>query len=217
MDRGRKWAAAAAALALIAPLPVSAQSPPATPQYVTYTEEVPCPPSDVATRTRSVMRRRPRAHVHRAIHRRLVVHHPVVRKALAKPHRVAALRRVRPHHHRLVRASDPIAPKRCSVVRRDRLTAASFGLTPESAVLTPVADDVTPGGPVVTQPSSGRAAFGDPVNPSTGGGDTAGGVGGGGSQVVSAAPEPDVWALMLLGVGLTGWALRRRRALLVIS
>ena len=112
-----------------------------------------------------------------------------------------------------MRASDPVSPRSCSVVRRDRLTAASFGLTPETAVLTPVSDDVEPGGFETTQSSSGRAAFGQPINPSTGGG----GLGGGGATV-AAAPEPDAWALMLAGVGLLGYVLRRKaRATVPVS
>ena len=112
-----------------------------------------------------------------------------------------------------MRASDPVSPRRCSVVRRDRLTAASFGLTPETAVLTPVSDDVEPGGFETTQSSSGRAAFGQPINPSTGGG----GVGGGGARG-GAAPEPDAGARRRGGVGRLGYALRRKaRATVPVS
>jgi hypothetical protein len=48
----------------------------------------------------------------------------------------------------------------------------------------------------------GGAAFPNPVM---------GGGGGGGAGPVSAAPEPQTWMLMILGVGLCGAALRRNR------
>ena len=202
--KARRFVAAVLGLALAAPVSVAAQTAPesatAAPHYITYTEEVPCPSVEATHRRRPLARRRARpAHRHRPAH-------PSARpKPRAKLHRTALVRRHRPQHRPLVRASDPVRTRRCSVVRRDRLTAASFGLTPETAVLTPVSDDVEPGGVETAQPSSGRAAFGQPIDPSTGGG---GGVGGG-VATVAAAPEPDVWALMLVGVGLLGYVLRR--------
>ena len=206
MGSARSWAAALAALSLIAPACAVAQAGDAAPQYVSYTEEVPCPPSASPARVRH---RRPRRPVHRR--RPVVRQHRLVRRLAKRPptraRSVAHGRRVR-LHHAVVRVSAPVAPKRCSVVRRDRLTAASFGITPETAVLSPIEEDVAPGGPAVASTSSGRAPFGETPDPSTGGG--VGANPGGGAGLVSAAPEPDAWALMLLAVATVGWALRRR-------
>lgn len=196
MRGGRRWVAAVAALVLVTPVQAAVVSDVTAPtQYVTYSEEVPCPPSP-----RSPHPARPHRRRHR-VRRRSVPHvqrRPAVHRAVAH----------RPRSRPLVRTRAPVHSKRCSVLRRDRLTPASFGLTPESAVLTPVEDVVEPGGPALVQPSSGRAAFGDGVNPATGGG--APGLGGGGGEVVSAAPEPQTWLLMMLAVGWVGAALRRR-------
>lgn len=196
MRRGQRWVAVAAALVLATPVRATVIGDATTPtQYVTYSEEVPCPPS---ARPRAVHHARPRRRPHR------VSTHRIVRvKQRPAVHR-APLHRVR--RRPLVRARQPVHSKRCSVLRRDRLTPASFGLTPESAVLTPVDDVVEPGGPAAVEPSSGRAAFGDGINPATGGGSP----GGGGGEVVSAAPEPQTWLLMMLAVGLCGCALRRK-------
>ena len=194
MKGGRRLAAAAAALLLVAPVSASASSDArAQTQYVTYSEEVPCPPSAPRGVVHRARPRRP--HKRRIPH---LQHRKVVRHAIVR----------RPRRRPLVRARQPVHSKRCSVLRRDRLTPASFGLTPESALLTPVDDEVQPGGPALVQPSSGRAAFGDAPNPATGGAGAPGG--GGGGQLVSAAPEPSTWLLMMLGVGAVGWALRRR-------
>ena len=189
---------AAAPLALAAP--AGSVTAAADPGYITYTEETPCPPTQhVATR-----RRRHAPRLHRVSH--------VIRPHRPRPHVVKA-RVHRVHAHRLhpahvYKAAAPVRPRRCSVVRRDRLTAASFGLTPEQAVLAPEVAQSEPGSPIVSPASSGRAAFGDAVDPAAGGG-VGGGVGGGAS--VSAAPEPGTWLLMLLGVGLSGWVLRRSK------
>ena len=203
--------AVAIGLLFVAPLAVAGQTeiPSSTPapQFVTYTQEVPCPAGETSHGRRHAAHRR-----HRPVRRKRIIHARVRHKPHAVVHRARLVRR-RPHPRLLVRAADPVRSRRCSVVRRDRLTAASFGIAPESAVLTPVADDVEPGGVATTQDSSGRAAFGQPINPSTGGG----GVGGGGT-VVSPAPEPDAWALLMVGVGVLGLALRRRsRALFGLS
>lgn len=93
----------------------------------------------------------------------------------------------------------------------------------------PVASAVGPVGPLINGPSGGNAGGGTVGGPSgsPGGGGLlppfpSGGGGGGGGGSISGGlvppvppsaviPEPAVWAMMILGFGLAGYQLRRRR------
>ena len=175
--------------------------------YIVYSEDAPCPPTHAPARVKRPNRlRRP----HRIVHRKAVRAVPRVQHAAVR-HRVVKRRRAKVLPARIVR------PRRCTVLRREPLTAASFGLAPEQAVLTPIADEVEPGGPLTATPSSGRVAMDEPVtsgvggSPGTSGAGGTGGVGGtGGGGSVSAAPEPTAWLLLMVGVGALGMRLRRR-------
>ena len=200
--RGRRALAALAVLLGLSAQGAEAQAPAASAgQVLTFTEEVPCPPTSPTAPAR----------VHRVRHRS-PRRRPVVHKAVAPVHRtvhrVLAKHPVRRRRPALVRAAAPVAPTRCSVVRRERLTTASFGITPETAELTPIVADIEPGGPALAALTSGRPAFPNVVNPTAGGGGQPGSPGGVGS--VSAAPEPGQWVLLMFGVGAMGFALRRR-------
>lgn len=215
--RGRRNLCMAAALS--AALCVAPQAPaqtavtPAGVTYLTYTEEAPCPPEAAGRRPRKRVRRHVR-HAPRAHRRHVAVQAPVQHAKTPLKVRKRVRRHLAPH---LIKASQPVHHKRCSVVRRDRLTSAAFGISPTDAIVEPASYDITPGGPIYSSASSsGREAFGDPVGGGAGGGATGGGVGnggfgGGGGPSVSAAPEPDGWLLMIVGVALGGVALRRRR------
>ena len=188
--RGRRaWVAVAASLMICAPAG-QAQTPANAGQVLTFTEDVPCPPA-AAT---------PRVHRVRHVRRRRV--HPVLHRVAApvrRPvHRVLIKRPVHRRRPAIVRAALPLPPTRCTVVRRERLTAASFGITPDAVELSPIADVVEPGGPTISPLTSGRPALPGEINPTAGGGG------------VSAAPEPDQWLLLLIGVGAIGVGLRGR-------
>lgn len=198
---------AVSALSLVFCAPaVSAQAPVTNEaRILTFTDEVPCPPQeDVAPGTHTV--RHPVRRHKRLLHKAAAPVHRRRHVVAAKPHVLAkhVVRRRRPV---LVHVAAPTSPTRCTVLRRERLTTASFALTPDVAVLTPIADTVEPGGPALVSLTSGRPALPNVVNPTAGGGST-GTVGGVGS--VSAAPEPEQWVLMLFGVGALGASLRRR-------
>lgn len=170
---------------------------PPSPAFVTFTEDAPCPPKVVAARVK-----RPRAR-HLRPHPRVVV-----RRTVSKPRptlqRLAHRRHLRRPHLRPV--ANPIVRQRCTVVRREPLTLASFGFQPRPVALSPVVEEPTGGAPIDTAPtpSSGRAPFGAPVQ---------GGAGGepsrvGGVVTVSALPEPSAWLLIVAGVGALGGVLR---------
>lgn len=163
--------------------------------FMVYTEDVPCPPRAAVKRAHVVRRvRKRRSHKIAVVRPRTVPHVTHIRK------------RIRPRPARLVRAAAPAAsPRRCTVVRRDPLTAASFGYDAVAPILEPVVYAVEPGGPAVAVPAQagGDPAIGDPPGGGAGGGGSGGGV--------SPAPEPDAWLLMGVGVGLCGLVLRRRR------
>ena len=185
----------ALALAAVSVGPSVALPDAATPAgYVSFSQDVPCPPvvKRVRTRRKRVIHR---VSAKRAVHRR------VVRKVLARH----VVRRHRPH---LVRVSTPRAVRRCTVVRREPLTAASFGYAPEVALLQPVSYDIGPGGGVATitpTDGTGTPAIGQPPGGGTG---SPGGTGG---PMVAAAPEPSSWLLLIFGVAGAGLMLRRRR------
>ena len=162
--------------------------------YLSITQDVPCPPV-----TRHVRAKRRRV-VHRVPVRR-VVHKPIIHKRLVRH----IVRRHRPH---VVHASAPVNARRCTVIRREPLTAASFGYAPDVALLQPASYDIEPGGPVASiAPTDGTGT--PAIGPPPGGG--TGGPGGSGGTMVSAAPEPSTWALLMLGVAAAGMMLRRRR------
>jgi hypothetical protein len=128
----------------------------------------------------------------------------------------------------LARVAAVVAPKRCVTLHSERLNsvdiayggAAVAALDPPAAIVGP---DATPdfglggGDSGIGGFGGGGGGGGGAAFPNTGGG----GVGGGsvttdpgkssGSGPVSAAPEPQTWMLMILGVGLCGAALRRAR------
>ena len=198
MRRRRALAAVAVSLVLGAP-GVQAQTPASGGgQVLTFAEEVPCPPAE-----------RPAARAHRVRHRirrkPVVLHRVALPVRPRRPHRVVAKHVVHKHRPALVRASAPLAPTRCSVLRHERLTNASFAVTPDVAELAPIADDVQPGGPALTSLTSGRPALPSVINPTAGGGQP------GSPGSVSPAPEPSQWLLMLFGVAALGVSLRRRR------
>ena len=70
---------------------------------------------------------------------------------------------------------------------------------------------------------TGGGGGGDGSGGGGGGGSGGGGGGGGGGgnppppPPISAVPEPDSWAMMILGMGLAGAALRRRRKMLLVA
>ena len=205
-------AALAAAMCVAPQAPAQPAPTPAGVTYLTYTEEAPCPPEAAGRRPR----KRARRHAQRAHRRHVAVKAPVPHAKAPLKVRKRVRRHLAPH---LIKASQPVHHQRCSVVRRDRLTSAAFGIDPTEAIVQPASYDITPGGPIFdSASSSGREAFGDPVGGGTGGGATGGiGIGnggsggGGGGPSVSAAPEPDGWLLMIMGVALGGIALRRKR------
>ena len=204
-NRSRVSAALGAAAILLTAAPATDAKPllpgsanPAS--YITYTEDVPCPPEGRAAPV--VHRRAHRPHRRRLRRVKAVVHHAVKRR----PAVVHVRHRVRHHRPHLVGAAHPVHQRRCSVVRHDRLTTAAFGIVPTDPVLEPASYDVEPGGPAIAPASSGRAAFGDGV-----GGGAGGGADNGGGVIVSDAPEPDTWALLIAGVAGIGVCLRRRR------
>ena len=198
--RGRRALAAATATLLLCAQGVQAQAPAAGQgQVLTFTDEVPCPPGAAAApRVRHVRHRIHRARP--AVHK--VALHKVVPPLHRPPHRVLVRHPIHRRRPMLVRAAAPVTPTRCSVLRRERLTTASFALAPELAELTPIVEDVAPGGPALASLTSGRPALPNIVNPTGGGG---------GVSSVSAAPEPEGWLLLLSGVGALGFTLRRRR------
>jgi len=126
----------------------------------------------------------------------------------------------------VARAAVLTAPKRCVTLHSERLNSGSlvYGGAPMVALNGPPAfapvettpdfglcgGDIDSGGGGGGWGGGGGEAFPNPVT---------GGVGGGGvitgpgtsSGAVSAAPEPQTWMLMILGVGLCGAALRRNR------
>jgi hypothetical protein len=200
---------------------------------ITYAEEVPCEPTPVAATTAPKV-----AHIHprlrRKIHRRripqkvvphpVVIHKPapVVHKAVR--HRVVAS--AHRHRRRLARVAPVAAPKRCVALHSERLNGP--GLLADATPM--VALDGPPAFAAVdTAPDFGLCGA-DIDGGGWGGGGSGGGGGeafpnpgmgggggglitgpGGSSGSVSAAPEPQTWMLMILGVGLCGAALRRNR------
>ena len=221
--KGKREIWKAVALATAMSLGTQAQSEtagtPAAPTYITYTEDAPCPPEAAGQHLhRRRVLHRARVHVRRP-------RHVLVKAAVTRPtvHRkrptvMRVRKRVeRPAPLHLVNAAVPVHHKRCSVVRRDRLTSAAFGIAPRDALIAPVSYDIAPAGAVTDATSAnGPAAFGDPIGGAAGGSGRAGGAGGGlggtaTTTPVSAAPEPDAWALMISGVAVAGFALRRRR------
>jgi len=157
-----------------------------------------------------------RTAIHKAVLHKVVAHHP---------------RRRRPAAATLVGA-----PKRCVILHSERLNRADLAydaapaaaLDPSAALAPPEATpDFGLGGGGATGGGFGGEAGGFSGGGGGGGGGGGaafpnavyGGVGGGSvatdpghsSGPVSAAPEPQTWMLMILGVGLCGCALRRSR------
>ena len=206
----------AAALCLSGLAQAEPSSPTGSTTYITYSEDAPCPPEVAAHRSHR-RARRPVRHVRR----RLRSVSPI-KKARVVPavhiKRPGVLKvRSHPRHRsapRLVRAVAPVHHKRCAVVRRDPLTRAAFGIAPTDAITQPAVYEISPGGPLLdASTSSGRAAIGDPIGGGAGGGEPEGGATGplGSGPIVSSAPEPDGWVLMILGVGFVGAMTRRKR------
>ena len=216
--KAARVAIAAVALCLGCQAQAQAQpvaSAPAT-SYITYTEDAPCPPD--ARRDSSHRRaRRPVRHVGRRLRSPSSVKKARVVPVAHTKKRMVVRVKSHPRHRsapRLVRVVAPVHHRRCAVVRRDPLTRAAFGIAPADAITQPASYDLSPGGPFSdVSPSSGRAAFGDPVGGGAGGGGSDVGAPGssGGGPIVSAAPEPEGWVLMILGVALVGAMMRRSR------
>jgi hypothetical protein len=152
-----------------------------------------------------------------------IVHRPVVHRALL--HRVVArTHRRRPH---LARVAALAAPKRCVTLHSERLDGV--GLLADSGPAAFAPPDATPDFGLGGGDSGGDSGFGgfggfggggggggafpNPVMGGGGGGGvtTGPGASGAGSGPISAAPEPQTWMLLILGVGLCGAALRRNR------
>lgn len=172
---------------------VASQENPVPAGYVVSTEDVPCPPVQVRDRAHARVRTK-------RIHKVAVRRRPPVKHKILAHHVV----RRRPAH--MARASDPAATKRCTVVRTDPLTVASFGYLPEIALLQPVSYELRTADPTVSSvfiTPEGTPAIGRPPGGATGGP---------GTMAVSAAPEPEAWVLMVCGVAAAGAALRRRRS-----
>jgi hypothetical protein len=154
-----------------------------------------------------------------------VIRRPAIHKAVL--HKVVAHR---PRRRRPAAATVVAAPKRCVTLHSERLNRADLAydgapaaaLDPSAALAPPEAtpDFGLGGGAAGGGYGGGAGGFGG-----GGGGGAAfpnsvsGSVGGGGvatdpghsSGSVSAAPEPQTWMLMIMGVGLCGAALRRAR------
>jgi hypothetical protein len=147
-----------------------------------------------------------------------IVHRPVVHRAVL--HKVVA----RAHHRRLhlVHAAVIAAPKRCVTLHSERLSSGDlvYDDAPVAALDVPagfVPPDTTPDFGLGGGDSGFDGGFGGGgggggggSGGGGGGGGGSGGAGGGGGSV-SAAPEPQTWMLIILGVGLCGAALRRNR------
>lgn len=170
------------------------------PTIIAYSESVPCPPALGGHKSGSHPRPRHRRHLTARVRRPHPIIHHVVHH---RPAHTAA----RP---RLVHTAAPVHSKSCVVLHHDRLTHASVDATSPGFGLVQTAYEprlAMPSINAVTAPSSGRSAFADP---SLGGG-ASGGPRAATTGLVSAAPEPDAWALMIVGVGFVGIALRRKR------
>lgn len=198
-----------------------ANSVPGPAGFVTFTEEVPCPPKVAAALANRARRLRPRPRMRRHVRR---VHKPAqpVKVAATPAHRKAPTRRVRRRPRPVIRvaAVDPASQPRCTVVRRDRLTPASFAFAADPVALAPLTEEALPLAPALVDPvvGGGRSAIGPPVGGSIGGrpvsiGGGAGGAGGGGPGVpvvTGSVPEPATWLFLLAGIGMVGTVLRRR-------
>jgi hypothetical protein len=209
---------------------------------ITYAEETPCDPTPVVAKgDPTIVHRRPlhKARRHPILHRAVlhasapvlpkpkpIIHEPAVHRAI--PHTVVArVRRRRLHSASVAMAA---APKRCVTLHSERLNSADlvYDGGPVAALDVPAAlvmPDSTPDFGLGGGDSSGftgggggggggGGAFPNPVTGGVGGG---GVITGSGSGSVSAAPEPQTWMLMILGVGLCGGALRRNRRTVVAS
>lgn len=181
----------------------SSQTNSGVPTIIAYSESVPCPPAAGGRKSPSHPRASHRRHLAPRVQRpHRIVHHPA--------HQRPAHTHARP---RLIHTAAPVHTKSCVVLHHDRLTHAGVDATSPGFGLVQTAYEprlAMPSIDATTAPSSGRSAFADP---SLGGG-ASGGPGSaaaGSTRLVSAAPEPDEWVLMILGVGLSGISLRRRR------
>ena len=164
------------------------------PVIITSSEEVPCQP----TLTRAVVRRPARRH------HRVAVRHPVVRRAPVI-HKAAHVRR-RVHHP--VAAAPIKAAQKCYVYHNERLTQAALPLERETLGGLDEPDLYMPTMPTLASSRIRPVTIAyHPVETYNGGGFGTGFL----PPTVAAAPEPSTWSLMIIGVGLAGLALRRRR------
>ncbi len=187
------------------------------PNLIVYSEEVPCDPTPVAA---TPARRPP----HR-IRRRPLVHKVVLPKpapVLHRPaiHKAKVVRRSPYRHPRRAHAALVAAPKRCVVLHSESLNAAD--LADALDVPAPIASlDSTPDFGMTGDRGDDSGFVCGCGGGGGGGGDniSGGGGGGGGGEPpmkkppgpITAAPEPQTWILMILGLGLCGVALRRGR------
>jgi hypothetical protein len=156
---------------------------------------------------------------HKAVHKRPVHHRPRHR---AVAHKAAP----RPIVHRVTYAS-PICDSRAPVIDQLLGLTGLPELPPFDGPILPGPDEETAKAfaallPNAPAPQSfprqsfpffpGAFGFPFPGGPGGGGGDTPPGGGGGGTPPPTVAvPEPASWAMMILGLGMAGYVIRRRR------
>jgi len=196
------------------------------PNLIVYSEDVPCDPTPVVAGRAKIARPPPlkrirrRPHVYKAV---LAKPSPVVHRAVVQKPILHKVVRRHLHHPRPATMAGVAPSRRCIILHSERLNTSDLAYNglPETppALTTP---DATPDFGVGGGPDEGGFACG------CGGGGGGGGEafpnppsgGGGGSGgtppvkkkppgPVSAAPEPEAWILMILGLGLCGAALRR--------